>query len=282
MKKKNKLFGVVILAALVLFVGIGVTKALIRQGPRQIEKSKPKTRVEMDMEKMGEWKNKTKEYRELIEKLPDFKPPEKGVLTRKQVEKYLSVRYSIQQIVKLEKARAIKTKDGKIPLKSALRTVNRTVALGNMMEARALAEQNMSYEELKWVENNFNKGAVLATLRAYEDCYDSDARPPEVENIFKRTVVRCGYYTLDEKQNRIPDLSKIDPAEIPEANYTYFLEYLDWFDFDGFNVKKIDFGCLIEKENIQPPAFTLPEITHPEPLKDTLELEDFEDLEENP
>ena len=80
--KPAKLLGAIVLLFLFVVIGYGVTKALVRPGPRQLEQmERDKILEDPEVKAILAWEASGRELREQVKLLPPFQPPDDGIVT---------------------------------------------------------------------------------------------------------------------------------------------------------------------------------------------------------
>jgi len=245
---KGAISGILVLAA-VLFVGYGVKKALDRPGPKQIGKVKETREA---LERIEKWERKAEKLKKSLERLAIFVPPSDGIVPRERMNSYVAVHDYVHSIEKhLHDQRPKELPD----LGGALFIAKKEMAILNKVRREKLLEYNMTPEEYLWIRDKIRKAVALAIKRMAEYCYGPD-KPDYLIEFLKQAAKNAGIYDKTEDGNIIPRPGKIDPSVIPEIHYKYVLEYWPWLHPWRIDKRKLNIECLMERENIQPAAFT--------------------------
>lgn len=255
MKNIKRILAVVVVLPFLLVIGIGVAKAIMKPGPRQLEKNPILSESEIFSEKMEKWETKTARLKKQMATLPKFTPPADGLVTTDQAQKYVSIVCYMYDMIKIQEDKIPKPEKGFLPINVAMQYARKISTMGNMLETEQLWKQKLSFEENAWIDHQMRKGTALAMKRLYEGCYGEEKRA-NIEYAYNRAALLADYYKLDERGEQIPQPSMIDPSEIPEQNYKLVLQYTKWLQYDRLDLKKIDFSCLIKEEGVSAASLT--------------------------
>jgi len=259
--KPTKLFGAIVILFLFVVIGYGVTKALVRPGPRQLEQmERDKILEDPEVKAILAWEKRGKELNEQAKLLPPFKPPDDGIVTPDQMRRYMNMIYYVDEMMREDEKRRPK---GANALGAAMFYMRKGMAIGNMAQAEQVIAQKMTTEEYKWIDLRMKRALALAIKRLHDDCYGPE-KPEEIVKVLESACIFGRYSERDEKQNTQPRPDLIDPSEIPEIHYRYILQYQKWIRYTRFPLDKLDMSCLMERDDIQHAPFTPPEVNYPE------------------
>jgi len=248
-----------ILTLFLLIISFGTTMALLRSGPRQLEKKSPKE-LSLTARVILTRESRTELLRKELKRLPRFTPPENGIITSDQMERYVNIVYCVQAIQAGNLKRRPKID---LSLSGALLLMRFEMSLVMLIEEEQHIKYKMNYEEFRWIDTNIKKALALAMKRLVENCYKSET-PPEVKRLYENAAIMGNYSAKDETGSVYAKPELIDPSEIPEAHYRYVVSYYKWLKYNDLDFEKADFQCLVDRDKIQPAHFRPSEVIYPE------------------
>ena len=260
--KREKIFKYAwqaILAIFLLIISFGITKALFRPGPRQLEKTFDE-KINLEEKVMRAREARTELLQQELKRLPPFKPPENNIISPDQMERYVNIIYYMNKIQEENVKRRPKYD---LNLSGALYLARREMTLVNLVEVEQLLKYKMNYDEYNWIGTKAKKALALAMKRLSENCYGPE-KPPELKENFDDAMI-LGHYTAPDEQNNLrPKPELLDPSEIPEANYRNVVSYYKWLKYQGIDLEKVNMQCLIDRDKIQPADYRPPGVIYPE------------------